>query len=93
MNMSKYSAYKDVPWLRKSGTNSVFLILHVLTLGFLPLLLITCIVLVTGEIYYKQSESNGTLKTWSKANKVVAFLLLLAPLILIGVVIATIAGF
>jgi hypothetical protein len=89
--MSKYSAYASVPWLRKSGTNSMFLVLHILTLGCLPFLLITCLVLATGDIYYHQTDSSGTLKVWSGANKIIAFLLLLAPLILIGVVVATIA--
>lgn len=91
--MSKYSEYASVPWLRRSGTNSAFMVLHVLTFGVLPLLLITCIIFATGDIYYNQIESSGTLKTWSKANKVIVFALLLAPLVLIGVVIATIAVF
>jgi len=70
----------------------MFLLLHAITFGLLPLLVITCLVLVTGDIYYNKADSNGTLKVWSKANKVVAFLLLLPPLIIIGVVVATIAG-
>jgi hypothetical protein len=91
--MSKYANYKDVPWLRRSGTNTAFLVLHLLTFGTLPFLLITCLVLLTGDVYYNKTDSDGTLAVWSKANKVIAFLLLLAPLILIGVVVATIAGF
>jgi hypothetical protein len=70
----------------------MFLVLHVLTLGLLPFLLVTCFVLVTGDIYYNKAGSDGTLDVWSKANKVIAFLLLLPPLVIIGVVVATIAG-
>lgn len=91
--MSKYTDYRDVPWLRKSGTNTAILVLHVLALGILPFLLITCFVLITGDVYYNKTAPDGTLAVWSKANKVIAFLLLLPPLILIGVVVATIAGF
>ncbi|MBA4104809.1 MAG: hypothetical protein C0485_03545 [Pirellula sp.] len=93
LHMSKYANYQDVPWLRKSGTNTTFLVLHLLTLGILPFLLITCLVLITGDIYYNKTDSDGTLAVWSKANKVIAFLLLLPPLLLIGVVVATITGF
>ncbi|HEX2475602.1 MAG TPA: hypothetical protein VHK01_12695 [Lacipirellulaceae bacterium] len=52
----------------------------------------TCLVLVTGDIYYNKTGRDGTLKVWSGANKVIAFLLLLPPLIILGVVVATIAG-
>jgi hypothetical protein len=88
-----YSEYSKVPWLRRSGTNSVLLILHLLTLGSLPFLLVTCIVLATGDIYYDEIGPNGLLKSWSMANKIIAWLLLLFPLILIGTVVLTIAGF
>ena len=92
LQMSKYTDYKDVPWLRKSGTNSLFLVFHIITLGCLPFLLITCLILVTGDIYYDKAGPDGTLDVWSTANKVIAFLLLLPPVIIIGVVVATIAG-
>jgi hypothetical protein len=79
-----YRYYSDVPWLRKSGTNTVFLVAHLLTCGCLPLLLLTCIMLVTGDIYYNDVDVQGNLKTWSFANKVVAVLLLLFNVILFG---------
>lgn len=85
--------YEEVPWLRKSGTNTFFIIVHVLTCGALPLMLLTCIMLVTGSIYYKETLPEGTLKTWSKANAVIAFLVLLVPMILLGTVVLTIAGY
>jgi hypothetical protein len=84
--MSKYFDYASVPWLRRSSTNSGLLILHVVTLGCVPFLL------VTGDIYYDEVGDDGTLKVWSGANRVIAYLLLLAPLVLIGVIIATLAG-
>ena len=80
----KYTKYAEVPWIRKSGTNSVLLILHLLTCGAIPFLLVTCIALVTGNVYYNQVESDGSLKAWSPANKVVAFLLLLPSVLMIG---------
>ncbi|MCC9602380.1 hypothetical protein LOC67_17660 [Stieleria sp. JC731] len=81
---SYYRSYAEVPWLRKSGTHTVFFVLHLLSFGILPFLLITCVVLVTGPVFYNQQEANGTLKTWSSANTIVAFLLLIPSLLVIG---------
>lgn len=86
------TSYDDLPWYRKSGTNSFLMLVHVLTLGAIPLLLITCFALVTGNIYYDKADEQGHLKAWSGANRVIAFLLLLPPLLIIGVVVLTIAG-
>lgn len=79
-----YTDYSEVPWIRQSGTNSVFLVLHLLTCGAIPFLLVTCVVLVTGNVYYNRKESDGSLKVWSPANKVIAFLLLIPSLLVIG---------
>jgi len=85
--------YRRVPWLRKSGTNTMFIMLYVLTLGAVPLLLVTCIVLATGDIYYNKLETDGTLKKWSTANKVVAWILLLPWILVVGAfAIALVAG-
>jgi hypothetical protein len=85
--------YRRIPWLRKSGTNSMFILLHVLTLGTVPFLLITCIVLATGNIYYNKLGPDGTLMKWSTANKVVAWLLLLPwILFVVALLVALVAG-
>ncbi|HWB33868.1 MAG TPA: hypothetical protein VG753_00895 [Candidatus Paceibacterota bacterium] len=39
--------------------------------------------LLTGKIYYKTTDAQGNLKTWSTANKVVAFIFVFVQLILI----------
>ena len=39
-------------------------------------LLIVCIVVVTGKVYFDKLDNNGQLKTWGAANKVVAVLIL-----------------
>ena len=81
---SRYSEYSDVPTLRRSGTNSTLLILHLLTLGFVPFSLITFVVLATGNVYYNKKEADGSLKVWSPANRVIAFLLLIPSVLIIG---------
>jgi len=43
---------------------------------FPPLLLAVCIVLVTGDVYYNKLRKDGTLKKWSIANKILAWLVL-----------------
>jgi DNA-directed RNA polymerase subunit RPC12/RpoP len=83
-NEAGYRIYSEVPWIRKSGTNSLFMILHMITCGAIPLLLVTCVVLVTGHVYYNQKEPNGALKVWSPANTIVAFLLLIPSIFVIG---------
>lgn len=48
--MSLYSRYEDVPWFRRSGLNTAFLIIHFISLGCIPLLLITCYAMLTGNV-------------------------------------------
>ena len=59
---SGYRNYMGVPWYRKSGTNTGFILGHLLTCGVVPLLILTCIVLVTGNVYYHQADKTGSLK-------------------------------
>jgi hypothetical protein len=91
--LGPFAKYAEVPWYRRSATNTAFIILHLLTCGFIPFLLITCIVLLTGDIYYEELEPDGSLRKWSNANKIIAFVLLLGPVILIGsAIISAMAG-
>ena len=75
--MQKYSTYAEVPWYRKSSTNSLFILISI----FFPLLIgLVCILLITGKIYFNKLDVQGNLKTWSVANKVVAFVFLFVQL-------------
>ena len=42
--------------------------------------------LITGDVYYNKHKDDGSLKTWSFANKVVAWVLLLVNLVVLGLV-------
>src|SRR5262249_3317242 len=82
--------YADVPWYRRNGTCSAFIIAHVLVMflgGCIPgvsLLgifttmgvIAVCIVVLTGPVYYNKQRQDGTLKSWSAGNKVAAVILL-----------------
>jgi hypothetical protein len=67
-----YHTYADVPWYRRSSTNSVVLFIQLATLAFFPVSLWVCVVLLTGEVYYHKTDANGQLKRWSYGNKVAA---------------------
>src|SRR5262249_47461152 len=82
--------YQAVPWFRKSGVCSAIIIAHLLVGilgGCIPLLSLlgifttlgvigVCIVVLTGPVYYDKRGKDGTLRTWSRANKVAAVILL-----------------
>ncbi len=38
--------------------------------------IVVCVVVLTGPVYYNKHDSNGILKQWSAANKVAAVILL-----------------
>src|SRR3990170_6170533 len=78
-----YMTYEQVPWYRRSGVNSVFILVHILTGGCVPFILWTCVNLVTGDIYYKKKDAAGYLQTRSFANKVVAVAILLVNAIVL----------
>jgi hypothetical protein len=74
-NASQISDYGAVPWYRRSSWMSVMLLL-----GFLicsPLMLAACIICLTGNVYYSKFNEDGSLATWSVANKVAAVIILL----------------
>ena len=71
----------------------MLIVLHLLTVGMVPFLLVTCIMLATGDIYYDEQLSDGKLKTWSTANKAVAWILLIPPLLFMtALLVAIVAG-
>jgi len=38
---------------------------------------------LTGEVYYNQADDSGNLKKWGYANKIVAFVILVAQVFII----------
>lgn len=72
---TEYYNYEEVPWFRRSGINSLFVILGIFCIP--PLLLFTVVMLITGDVYYNKYSQNGTLKKWSVANKVIAVIIFL----------------
>ena len=72
-----YREYWQVPWHRKSDVNSALILLSIFTCGIIPGILLVCIFVLTGDIYYDKKDDRGNLKTWSPGNKIVAVILLL----------------
>jgi len=71
---TKYALYGEVPWYRRNGLVSACCFG-----GFLicaPLLWAGCVIVLTGDVYYKTVDEKGNLKTWGIGNKVAAFVLL-----------------
>jgi len=60
------------------------ILIHILTCGCVPVLLIPCIILVTGDVYYNRRDERGNLKKWSIANKVIAIVILVVNLLILG---------
>jgi hypothetical protein len=80
--MTIYHSYSEVPWYRRSGVNTAFIVIGVGSRGVIPLTLVSCLLVLTGEIYYKKPDKDGNLHTWSKGNKVAAVIILAANIAL-----------
>lgn len=70
--------YTDIPWFRRSGTNTAFIIIGLL---FPPFIWAVCFISLTGDVYYKNNLSDGMLKKWSAGNKGAAIILLVIQLV------------
>lgn len=79
-----YRSYAEVPWYRQSNVNTAFILISMGTKGLLPLTLVTCILVLTGDIYYKAPDKAGNIRVWSKANKIAAVVILIANIVLLG---------
>ncbi len=79
--------YNSLPWYRRSGPASALVLLGLVPLVGSITLLIVCIVLVSGGIYYRKARENGELKKWSVANTVVAWLLLIGQAVVLVLVV------
>lgn len=68
---------RPVPWYRNSAVNTVFILIGMGTQGVIPLALVTCVLLLTGDIYYKTAPGAPP-QVWGKANKYAAAFVLVA---------------
>jgi len=65
--------YLDLPWYRKSSYVSP---LTLLGLCFGPAILVVCLIVLTGDVYYDKIDSTGKLQKWGGGNKVAAIIIL-----------------
>jgi hypothetical protein len=73
-----YKEYENIPWYRKNSNNSWFILLGWFL--FPPLLWITLYSLISGDIYFNKKNKEGNLEKWSKANKIVAWIMFILNL-------------
>ena len=78
----KYYRYEDVPWYRRSTLNHVFAITGLLCLPFLVWWVVA--MCLTGDIYKKKRDQDGSLRTWGMFSKVFSVLLVIVQLGAIG---------
>jgi len=76
----KYASYENVPWYRRSGPVSAMAVVGAFL--FAPLLWAVCVIVLTGDVYYKAFDEKGQLKTWWVGNKVAAVILMILQLVL-----------
>ena len=83
--------YGAVPWYRRNGYCSAIILAHLFMMccgagipvvGLLGIfttvgVIAICIVVLTGPVYYNKRRKDGSLKSWSGANKVAAVILLI----------------
>lgn len=70
-----YTEYRQVPWYRRSGTMTAFIVSGFFCIP--PLLWAACIICLTGDVYNNRVKKDGTLSRWSAGNKVAAIIILL----------------
>jgi uncharacterized membrane protein YvbJ len=73
-DLSADEQYESISWRRKSKLNSWFIFLGWFI--FPPFLYFTIYNLISGDIYYNKIDAEGNLKKWSRANKILAWMLL-----------------
>ena len=76
-----YKDYSQVPWYRKSSVNSIFILISLISCGWVPGILAVCIIVLSGDVYSSARDDQGYLKKWGPANKVAACVLLLINII------------
>ena len=52
-----YHEYAEVPWFRKSSTNSALLFVQLVAWPFFPVSIFVCFVLLTGDIFYDKKDA------------------------------------
>jgi len=76
-----------VPGYRRSDVNFLCICVHIVSLSIVPLGILSCLTLLTGEIYSKKKDEYGFLKTWGAAKKI-SVVALLALSFSAGIVLA-----
>jgi hypothetical protein len=67
------ATYEEVPWYRRSGTMTIFILIG---LFIPPFLWAACGICLTGEVYNNLVKEDGSLTRWSTGNKVAAIIIL-----------------
>lgn len=65
--------YAALPWYRKSSHVSPMTLVG-LFCG--PVILAVCVIVLTGDVYYKTRDEAGRLRTWGWGNKIAAVIVL-----------------
>jgi hypothetical protein len=73
-----YVKYTQVPWYRRAT-----IIGTITTIGllFTPALVFSCIVALTGDVYYETTDAQGHLNRWAYHNKISAVALLIIQVV------------
>lgn len=79
---AKYRRYEDVPWYRRSTLNHIFALSGLLC--FPPFVWWVVTMCLTGNIYQKNRDKEGNLKTWGMFSKVFSVLLVVGQVALLG---------
>ena len=73
--------YSALPWYRKSSYVSPITLLG---LCCSPAIIAVCIIVLTGDVYYSQTDAAGNLKKWGYANKIVAVVILVFQILFLA---------
>ena len=81
--------YSTLPWYRKSSYVSPITLLG---LCCSPAILAVCIIVLTGDVYYNQTDAAGNLKKWGFANKIAAIVILVLQILFFSARLAGVIG-
>jgi hypothetical protein len=72
----KYKTFDEVPWYRREPGALVFLLALLCT----PVILVLCVIALSGDVYRNAYDKDGNLITWGTGNKIAAVLILVIQL-------------
>jgi len=85
-----YDTFAAVPWYRKSGAVSAFVLVGFCL--FPPLLVAACVVCLTGDVYTGRRRKDGRLSRWPRGNRVAAVVLMPAQVAVVAAQVGGTAG-